>query len=60
VTPTRSVSAATVAAAEPVELGAIVIFQVVDGLIAERWAGWMPGRSPQTHPALAAPVGARG
>lgn len=38
---------------QPVELAAIVIFRVVDGKIAERWAGWKPGYSPQTHPALA-------
>ncbi|MEX5721014.1 ester cyclase [Geodermatophilus maliterrae] len=44
------------ASGQPVELAAIVIFRVVDGRITERWAGWKPGRSPQTHPALAAPV----
>ncbi|WP_455356981.1 ester cyclase [Streptomyces sp. SYSU K217416] len=44
------------ATGQPVELAAIVIFRIADGLIAERWAGWKPGRSPQTHPALTAPV----
>jgi predicted ester cyclase len=29
-----------------VELSAIVIFRVVDGRLAERWAGWKPGRAP--------------
>jgi predicted ester cyclase len=29
-----------------VELAAIVIFRVADGKIAERWAGWKPGRAP--------------
>jgi steroid delta-isomerase-like uncharacterized protein len=48
------------ATGQPVELAAIVIFRIADGRIAERWAGWNPGRSPQTHPALAAPVGASG
>jgi steroid delta-isomerase-like uncharacterized protein len=43
------------ATGEPVELAAIVVFRLVGGRIAERWAGWRPGRSPQTHPALAAP-----
>jgi predicted ester cyclase len=31
---------------QPVELSAIVIFRIADGKIAERWAGWKPGRSP--------------
>ena len=31
---------------EPVELSAIVIFRIADGKIAERWAGWKPGRAP--------------
>ena len=43
---------------QPVELAAIAIFRVTDGRIAERWAGWKPGRSPQTHPALATAVDA--
>lgn len=41
---------------QPVELAAIVIFRIAAGKIAERWAGWKPGRSPQTHPALAPPA----
>ena len=31
---------------QPVELAAIVIFRIADGKIAERWAGWKPGRAP--------------
>jgi predicted ester cyclase len=31
---------------EPVELAAIVIFRIAAGKIAERWAGWKPGRAP--------------
>ena len=31
---------------QPVELAAIVIFRIADGKIAERWAGWQPGRAP--------------
>jgi steroid delta-isomerase-like uncharacterized protein len=31
---------------QPVELAAIVIFRVADGMIAERWAGWKPGFAP--------------
>lgn len=31
---------------KPVELSAIVIFRITGGKIAERWAGWKPGRSP--------------
>ena len=31
---------------KPVELAAIVIFRITDGRIAERWAGWKPGRAP--------------
>ena len=31
---------------KPVELAAIVIFRIADGKIAERWAGWKPGRGP--------------
>jgi predicted ester cyclase len=31
---------------QPVELAAIVIFRIVDGGIAERWAGWKPGYAP--------------
>ena len=31
---------------QPVELAAIVIFRIADGKIAERWAGWKPGRRP--------------
>src|SRR5215470_8889848 len=31
---------------KPVELAAIVIFRIADGKIAERWAGWKPGRAP--------------
>ena len=31
---------------KPVELAAIVIFRIADGRIAERWAGWKPGRAP--------------
>ena len=42
---------------QPVELAAIAIFRVADGKIVERWAGWKPGRSPQTHPALTPPTG---
>jgi predicted ester cyclase len=30
----------------PVELAAIVSFRISDGKIAERWAGWKPGRAP--------------
>jgi steroid delta-isomerase-like uncharacterized protein len=30
---------------QPVELAAIVIFRIEDGKIAERWAGWKPGRA---------------
>jgi predicted ester cyclase len=30
----------------PVELAAVVIFRIADGLIAERWAGWKPGFAP--------------
>jgi len=41
---------------QPVELAAIVIFRIAGGKIAERWAAWKPGRSPQTHPALAPPA----
>lgn len=41
---------------QTVELSAIVIFRIADGRIAERWAGWKPGRSPQNHPALARPA----
>ncbi|MFJ7305246.1 ester cyclase [Streptomyces sp. NPDC099088] len=44
------------ATGQPVELAAVVIFRIANGLIVERWAGWKPGRSPQQHPALAAPV----
>jgi steroid delta-isomerase-like uncharacterized protein len=29
-----------------VELSAIVIFRIADGRLAERWAGWKPGRAP--------------
>jgi predicted ester cyclase len=28
-------------------LAAIVIFRIVGGKIAERWAGWKPGRVPR-------------
>ncbi|QJY45507.1 ester cyclase [Pseudonocardia broussonetiae] len=45
------------ATGRPVELAAIVIFRFAGGRIAERWASWKPGRSPQTHPALVAPDG---
>jgi predicted ester cyclase len=31
---------------QPVELAAIVIFRIVDGKLAERWAGWKPGFAP--------------
>jgi steroid delta-isomerase-like uncharacterized protein len=31
---------------QPVELSAIVVFRIADGKIAERWAGWKPGRVP--------------
>jgi steroid delta-isomerase-like uncharacterized protein len=31
---------------KPVELAAIVVFRIADGLIAERWAGWKPGFAP--------------
>ena len=31
---------------KPVELAAIVVFRIADGLIAERWAGWKPGIAP--------------
>jgi predicted SnoaL-like aldol condensation-catalyzing enzyme len=31
---------------KPAELAAIVIFRIADGKIAERWAGWKPGRAP--------------
>ncbi len=31
---------------QPVELAAIVIFRIANGKIAERWAGWKPGRAP--------------
>ena len=30
----------------PVEYSAIVIFRIADGRLAERWAGWKPGRAP--------------
>lgn len=35
----------------PVELAAIAIFRVADGRLAERWAGWKPGRAPTATPA---------
>ncbi len=34
----------------PVELAAIVIFRVADGRLAERWAGWKPGKAPTASP----------
>lgn len=30
----------------PVEYAAIVIFRLADGRLAERWAGWKPGKAP--------------
>ena len=40
------------ASGRPVELTAIVIWRIADGRIAERWAGWKPGKGPAQHPAL--------
>jgi steroid delta-isomerase-like uncharacterized protein len=31
---------------KPVELAAIVVFRIADGMIAERWAAWKPGFAP--------------
>ena len=44
--PALSRTARPTAADQPVELAAIVIFRIADGKIAERWAGWKPGRAP--------------
>ena len=38
--------ARTAPTGQAVELAAIVIFRIADGKIAERWAGWKPGRAP--------------
>jgi steroid delta-isomerase-like uncharacterized protein len=34
------------ASGQAVELAAIVIFRLADGMIAERWAAWKPGYAP--------------
>jgi predicted ester cyclase len=33
-----------------IEIAAIVVFRVRDGLLAERWAGWKPGYEPPGRP----------